>query len=390
MDHQNGKTILYVGGFELPDKNAAAHRVLNNAKALRALGYTVRFLGISHSETQVTKGCVQGFDYWALPYPKGNKAWLRYLSDISVLRERLEEDKSVAGVVFYNYPAACLFKALRYCKRHGLFTIADVTEWYLAEKRNPVFYVLKTLDTAWRMRRLHKKADGIIGISAYLCDYYRRHKNVVQIPPLVDLDEEKWTVPSAQAADETIRLIYAGSTSDVKDDLPTVLKSVYPFRDKLHLDIIGVEEAAVVSRFSAEEQAVFKGDHVTFYGRLSHKECVEKIKASDFQIFVRPNNLVTKAGFPTKFPESLACGAPVITNASSNIADYLEEGKNGFLVSVVTSEGIGQVLQKVASLSRDEIDGMKRYCQRATTFDYRSFIDEFDYLMRAVDTHAMR
>ena len=24
-------TVLYVGGFELPDKNAAAHRVVNNA-----------------------------------------------------------------------------------------------------------------------------------------------------------------------------------------------------------------------------------------------------------------------------------------------------------------------------------------------------------------------
>ena len=27
-------TILYIGGFELPDKNAAAHRVLSNGKIL--------------------------------------------------------------------------------------------------------------------------------------------------------------------------------------------------------------------------------------------------------------------------------------------------------------------------------------------------------------------
>lgn len=388
MDHQNGKTILYVGGFELPDKNAAAHRVLNNAKALRELGYTVRFLGISHTETQITKGNVQGFEYWSLPYPKGIKEWMRYLSDISVLRGLLEEDTSVAGVVFYNYPAACLFKALRYCKRHGLFTVADVTEWYLADKHNPVFYVLKTLDTSWRMRWLHKKADGIIGISAYLCHYYRRHKHVVQIPPLVDLDEAKWASEPTCATGEMINLIYAGSTSDVKDDLPTVLESLYPFRGKLRLDIVGVEEAAVENRL--EEQMLFKGGHVTFHGRLSHKECVEKIQASDFQIFVRPDNLVTKAGFPTKFPESLACGTPIITNASSNITDYLEEGKTGYLVRAVTNEEIGRVLQTIASLSRDEIDAMKAYCKQTTTFDYGSFIDEFDYLMRAVDTHATR
>ena len=37
------KTILYIGGFELPDKNAAAHRVVANGKALRELGYSVVF-----------------------------------------------------------------------------------------------------------------------------------------------------------------------------------------------------------------------------------------------------------------------------------------------------------------------------------------------------------
>ena len=36
-------SIIYIGGFELPDKNAAAHRVLNNAKIIRELGYEVFF-----------------------------------------------------------------------------------------------------------------------------------------------------------------------------------------------------------------------------------------------------------------------------------------------------------------------------------------------------------
>ena len=40
------KKILYVGGFELPDKNAAAHRVLGNAKAFRDLGNDVAFISI--------------------------------------------------------------------------------------------------------------------------------------------------------------------------------------------------------------------------------------------------------------------------------------------------------------------------------------------------------
>ncbi|MCK9163882.1 MAG: hypothetical protein M0O93_06000 [Bacteroidales bacterium] len=39
------KTILYIGGFELPDKNAAAQRVISNGKILRDLGFNVVYIG---------------------------------------------------------------------------------------------------------------------------------------------------------------------------------------------------------------------------------------------------------------------------------------------------------------------------------------------------------
>ena len=59
------KRILYIGGFELPDKNAAAHRVLAIAKALRDGGIEVIFLGVSKSNNERdvlrTKTEVQGF-----------------------------------------------------------------------------------------------------------------------------------------------------------------------------------------------------------------------------------------------------------------------------------------------------------------------------------------
>lgn len=47
MSKETKGTILYIGGFELPDKNAAAQRVVANAKALRDLNYNVVFIGIT-------------------------------------------------------------------------------------------------------------------------------------------------------------------------------------------------------------------------------------------------------------------------------------------------------------------------------------------------------
>ena len=49
------KHILYIGGFEMPNKNAAAQRVLSIAKALREGGYDTLFYGITKSEDYV--GC---------------------------------------------------------------------------------------------------------------------------------------------------------------------------------------------------------------------------------------------------------------------------------------------------------------------------------------------
>lgn len=45
--HRN--KILYIGGFELPDKNAAAQRVVSNAKLCRDLGYEVTLIGVDKS-----------------------------------------------------------------------------------------------------------------------------------------------------------------------------------------------------------------------------------------------------------------------------------------------------------------------------------------------------
>ena len=51
----NKEYILYIGGFELPDKNAAAHRVLSNAKALRDSGKNVILVGINKDLPKGTK-----------------------------------------------------------------------------------------------------------------------------------------------------------------------------------------------------------------------------------------------------------------------------------------------------------------------------------------------
>ena len=44
-------TIIYMGNFALPDKNAAAHRVMINGKIFKDLGYRVAYLGVTRDES---------------------------------------------------------------------------------------------------------------------------------------------------------------------------------------------------------------------------------------------------------------------------------------------------------------------------------------------------
>ncbi|MEG0898048.1 MAG: hypothetical protein RSF73_10930, partial [Ruthenibacterium sp.] len=163
---QNG-IIVYLGGFELPDKNAAAHRVLSNAKALRDLGYTVVFLDVDKKlswENNIlnTKREVQGFTCYSRPYPKSKTEWLSYLTDISLFQQVIAQYSNIQAIICYNYQAVALQKLLTCCHKQNIKVVSDCTEWYSADKSNFVFFVLKSFDTWYRMRIVHKRLNGLI------------------------------------------------------------------------------------------------------------------------------------------------------------------------------------------------------------------------------------
>ncbi len=366
-------TIIYVGGFELPDKNAAAHRVINNGKAFKELGYNVVYLGVSHEKQQFIKEDFFGFDCFSIGYPKGLKNWLKYLTDIKALKNVISLYDDVVAVVFYNYQAGALKKAIKLCKKLNIKTVADVTEWYMPSKKNPIFYFIKKWDTSLRMKKLQPKMDGVIAISKYLNDYYTAKTKTVLVPPLVDKADEKWNCKTENLPSTPLRLIYAGNSGDVKDNFSLLTSCVEELDGKVELEVIG-------NVINASTNA----KNIRFLGRIPHKDCVEKIANSHFQVFFREDNLVTKAGFPTKLPESLASGTPVITNGHSNVLDYLQDGKNALLISSVTKENIFTVLDRAIKLTNEELNELKAFSKEENAFDYKEYIKVFEGFLSSI------
>ena len=111
------KNVLYVGGFELPDLNAAAHRVLANGKILNKLGYEVFYMGISHNKDcnidvlKTIESENYGIDY-KVKYPNNKIQWFNYLSNISNI-VRIIELNNINIIIAYNYPALSLYRSCR-------------------------------------------------------------------------------------------------------------------------------------------------------------------------------------------------------------------------------------------------------------------------------------
>lgn len=399
-------TVIYVGGFILPDGNAAAHRVIANGRLLRELGYDVIYLG---SDKSIPSGTpllstrldASGFEAWRTPYPGSSIEWLRYLTSISDIKKLIayKSIDTIHSIIAYNYPAAALWKLRTLCMKSGISLIADSTEWYSADNGNLFYKILKSLDTYIRMCVIQQRTDGIICISRYLRDFYAgRGAGTLLLPPLVDLQDSKWMYDSNNGMDSIVKLVYAGSPgapgTTAKDRLDWVLDALDVLRTrdcKFQISIIGIGKDEYLKANPLHSELVERmSDHAEFLGRIPHLQAIKRVQSSDFMIFLRDDTRITRAGFPTKLVESISCGTPVLANATSCITDYLSDGVNGFLIDVGSRDSLIVSLQSVLEINREQIDKMKRTCLESAMFDYRNYKQVFGSFMNEVVQTTMR
>ena len=370
-------TVIYMGGFELPNKNAAAQRVLGNAKAIRDIGLNVVLVGISNDISfdvvLNTKKDIQGFDCYEVPYPKGTKSWVDYLINPRHYIDVINKYNDTRCVILYNFQSVSMHRIIQYCHKRGIKCIADVTEWYQAGG-SFIHKQLKNWDTSYRMNRVHFECDGLIVISRYLENYYSERVSLINIPPLVDIAEEKWKT----ACNQTKKYVfsYVGKPSDRKERLDLIIQSI----EQLSLDenekAIPLLCIAGITQKEYEEmyQTVSNTERVSFVGRVPHQEALDIVGGSKWAIVIRNRTRVVEAGFPTKVVESLACGVPVIANKFSNIEDYLNEDNS---ILLENQSGLTEAISEAFNQSNSRVVDK-------TVFDYRNYIKTIEQFFEKV------
>lgn len=382
-------TVYYVGAFQFPDGDAAAARVLGIGKALREVGAAVIFGGwerFGRLEDQ-TSGHheYQGFRYVSQaelrhePLPLVKRA-LRQVSvgrrTLRWLRQQPLRPRDV--VIAYGGGISFLSRLFLWSRTSKVRLLVDCTEWY-----DPGQLPWGRLGVPWWdsqicLRALNPHVGRLIVISRFLEEYYqKRGCAVLRVPPLVDLEDVQWRRPPLQGLQSgPLRLVYAGSPGR-KDLVGNVLQGMAILHGEGRtalLQLIGPERdwfERSVPEWRALPQAV--RENITFGGRVPQSDVPARLAEADFSVLLRPQKRYAQAGFPTKVVESLAAGVPVMTNPTSDIAQYVRDGVEGILLEGHTATAFAAGVRRVLQGSRATWAAMRPLArlQAQASFDFR-------------------
>ncbi len=363
--------IVYCGCFRFPVYDAAAQRVLNNAKLFREQGHTVQFIswGGKYDEKDLCddgKYRFAGFEYVITHELDAQGSFLHRLrcrmargrASLALLEGQTEKPDLI---ILYNAGYFWTKTMFSYCNRYQVKLANDITEWYDWKE----LHLTDVFPNEWNMRFLQHKIRNKIVISNFLNNYYPTSNNI-QLPPLCDETDKKWKAvleDNRLQPFDGITLIYAGNPVK-KDCVHTVINAVNVLINegqRIRFILLGTTRESYLKRYGKQLLSQKLSENIIFLGRVSQELIPAYYKKADFMVLLREPTRKNMAGFPTKFAESMTAGVPVICNSTSDISRYLIEGKTGFLVGENTYESILNVLRdKVVNLKRLDIEQMKQ------------------------------
>lgn len=366
-------TILYVGNFELPDKGAAANRVVSNGKIFNQLDYRTAFLGVSKELTTSGVHLLDGSRHmYEEAYPRGNRQWLEHMISTENIETLVKQLGDVKMVVLYNVPYTLLASAKKTFGKQDIQIVYDCTEWTGVTEGSLPKRIVKKLDEHFIRNHIHKKADGLIVISSLMEQGYADCENLMKLPPLIDMDDPIWH--QTMEKDDVFTFCFAGILDGNKESLDAIVEAYGRLESaKVRLNIIGVTEDAFCEFYDNGAEMIKEcKNEINFMGRFSHEETIKHAANCDCYIFIRQSDVRNNAGFPTKFAESFTCGVPIITTDISDVAGYMDTDR-GWVLEHVSTEEVEAAMRRAL-----ELGPVREKPDLDHTFHYGNYVEAVD------------
>jgi len=367
--------IVIAGEFTFPKGSANASRVRNIAKGLKEVGHNVYVLSMIplKAENGAIRGIwqsYQGVKYCIAGVPIVLNAKASFVSKIveyfRVFRkglcnavgflDLLHKQEKIDAVIGYSYRYFSMNDLVKYCKKKQIIILRDVIEWF-----DPAFFLGGWLNPLYWDLELNfhlslPKSDGIIAISRFLTEKFSsKGMKVITIPAIIDPDTFVMDVcENIPSTGGLYQLTYLGGMIE-RDGPMLMIKGIHEVLlsgAKVSFNIVGTDGSegfAAKAKKYAYDHPLLKR-HVKFWGRVPDEEVVRRLSWSDALIFSRLESRDAKAAFPTRLPEYLMSGKPVISSAVGDIPDYLIDGKEAIIVKPNSAHALAEGIQRLLDM----------------------------------------
>lgn len=337
-------------------------RVLAIGKAFRGAGYHVTFHGRARPGGGAYRGEFEGFAYDNAIHVTKNRLGnaLELLFGARRLKQTLEtaDPARTAAIIVYGSGSRFLAPMIGYGWLKGIPVVADVVEWYNYEHLRFGRFGPIALDVHLGMTVAAPRCDGVIAISSYLERYFVGCgvQHVVRMPPMVDLAEAKWQVePVREPSRHALDLIYAGIPGE-KDKIFIIMEAVAELSDageEIVLRLLGPsrDDLRAIGVDDRRLQTLLDRPCFVYDGHVCQQTVPRELARADYSVLLRPHKRYAEAGFPTKVVESFAAGVPVIANLTSDLAEYLHDGVEGFVIEDDSVRACAEALRRALRTS---------------------------------------
>jgi len=389
-----GNIVIIIGEMIMPSGNAAAQRTGSLTSALVELGYKVVIIGLNKNmnndiDILHTFHQYDNYECYECHYPGSIKQWLNRMVTIKPFVKVMKHYglDQIYGIIAQEHEAFSLLRLAHFCKENKIPICADNIEWYERSKLRFPINLGKNMDTWVRMNMIYPRIKNMICISRYLSSYYMSaKKNIVYIPCTTNAKDKKWKAIQPYVVNEVPTIGYTGhpGIEFQKERLDWVVQSICSLNTKgkpCRLKIAGITQDEFKLYAPGLISLPYFNERVSFLGNITHTKCLELIRSVDYTIIARESKRVTNAGFPTKLAESFACGTPVISSPTSNIAEYIIPYKTGFVSENCTYEEILQTIEIAIGQGQIEIYQMHEYTEAENSLDIKIYTESLGNFM---------
>lgn len=383
-------SVLVITEAPFPYGNAMSSRIRAFCKLFCEIGYRVHVIATFSRLADCLPGEIYGEDCYTFEISsnRSTTSLETFIGNYKFMSKIIKYMDSHDDVRFiFSDSCQCYFeKIAKYAREKNILYFVEQCEKYDISS-----YKFGKLDYRyWKHLNLYnkgyKKANAIVAISRYLEEHYNEQGlKVIRIPTILDLSSTPY---STSTHNSPIRLVYTGIAWGHKELLAPIINVFAEdssIRNFFEFKIYGTTKEQILDDEPSLSNVLSRtNDSVEFCGIVSQEKINQILKDADYQIFLRPDRESSRAGFPTKFGESMAAGTPVIANYTGDIDLYLIDGKNGFVVSEPNEEKIYSVLNRILHLSSGERMKMRISARKTAEkfFNYKSYIEQFTSIMQ--------